>query len=229
MSECLRRPWNLQVHALVPFLKFLFIYWTQSTSRGSSTGRGRSILPTEQGARCKAPSQDPRIITWAEGRCLTNWATQVPTLVPLWKLQRYGTCFTLTVATTVFLVLDFFPSPPIRALAAQWEQQWTAMWMTWILVLVLTCPAGWTCQWPGLGSLSLTWASKDPVPLYPTDDNYNEKTNYPVTCGPFPQLDLKLQECKPHIYLAHLPSPQSLTESLRYGNVLWIRVSRMNL
>ena len=34
-----------------------------------------SRLPLEQGARCRAWSQD--IMTWAEGRHLTNWATQM--------------------------------------------------------------------------------------------------------------------------------------------------------
>ena len=37
-----------------------------NTSRGS--GRGRSRLPTEQGAWCRAQSQDPGIMTQAEGR-----------------------------------------------------------------------------------------------------------------------------------------------------------------
>ena len=27
---------------------------------------------------CQARSQDPGIMTWAKGRCLINWATQVP-------------------------------------------------------------------------------------------------------------------------------------------------------
>ena len=51
-----------------------------STSRGSGRGRGRagSSLPTEQGAWCGAPSQDPGIMTWAKGRRLTDWATQAP-------------------------------------------------------------------------------------------------------------------------------------------------------
>jgi len=40
-------------------------------------GRGRSRLPAEQGTRCGAQSQDPEIMTWVEGRRLTNWATWV--------------------------------------------------------------------------------------------------------------------------------------------------------
>lgn len=40
-----------------------------NTSRGS--GRGRSWLPAEQRARPGVWSQDPGIITWAEGRHLT--------------------------------------------------------------------------------------------------------------------------------------------------------------
>ena len=34
--------------------------------------------PAEQGAQHRAWFQDPRIMTWAKGRCLTNWASQEP-------------------------------------------------------------------------------------------------------------------------------------------------------
>ena len=47
-------------------------------SGGRGRGRGRSRLLAEQGALRGAPSQDPKIMTWAEGRHLTNWAIQVP-------------------------------------------------------------------------------------------------------------------------------------------------------
>ena len=40
--------------------------------------RERSRLLAEHGALCRAPPQDPRIMTWAKGRCFTNWATQHP-------------------------------------------------------------------------------------------------------------------------------------------------------
>ena len=46
--------------------------------RRGQRGRGRSRLSTEQGAQIHASSQDPRIMTWAEGRSLTDWATLVP-------------------------------------------------------------------------------------------------------------------------------------------------------
>jgi len=39
---------------------------------GRMAGRGRNRLPAEQGARYGTPSQDPGIMTPAEGRCLTN-------------------------------------------------------------------------------------------------------------------------------------------------------------
>ena len=32
----------------------------------------------EQGAQCEALSQDPGIMTWAEGRYFIDWATQAP-------------------------------------------------------------------------------------------------------------------------------------------------------
>ena len=34
--------------------------------------------PRWAGGWCGALSQDPGIITWADGRCLTNWAAQMP-------------------------------------------------------------------------------------------------------------------------------------------------------
>ena len=59
-------------HWFPPFTRTIF--W-QSTNRGSGRGRGRSRLLVEQGAQCGARSQDPGIMTWDEGRHLTNWAT----------------------------------------------------------------------------------------------------------------------------------------------------------
>ena len=58
--------------------KILLIYLTERerererecTSRRSS--RGRSRLPTAQGAQCGARSQDPRIMTRVDGRHLTT-------------------------------------------------------------------------------------------------------------------------------------------------------------
>ena len=49
-----------------------------STNRWMDRERGRSRLPTEQGAQCGARSQDPGIMTWAKGRRLTHWITQAP-------------------------------------------------------------------------------------------------------------------------------------------------------
>ena len=53
--------------------KILFVYL-----RARTWGRGRSRLPVEQRTGLGTRSQDPEIMTWAEGRYLTNWATQVP-------------------------------------------------------------------------------------------------------------------------------------------------------
>ena len=41
-------------------------------------GGGEVDSPTEQGAWGRALSQDPGIMTQAEGTRLTNWATQAP-------------------------------------------------------------------------------------------------------------------------------------------------------
>ena len=43
------------------------------TSRGAiDRGRGRSRLPIKQGSQSGVRSQDPRITTWAKGRCVTE-------------------------------------------------------------------------------------------------------------------------------------------------------------
>ena len=62
------------------FLKILFIYMREREHewRGRSQVERRRRLPTNQGACCWAGSQDSRIMTWAEGRYLTDWATQAP-------------------------------------------------------------------------------------------------------------------------------------------------------
>ena len=66
---------------LIYFLRF-YLFERESMSRGGGRRRGRSRLPAEQGAwcgaQCESWSQDPKIITWAEDRFLTNWATQIP-------------------------------------------------------------------------------------------------------------------------------------------------------
>jgi len=54
------------------FLKILFIYsWETERER-----QREKQAPKEQRARCGTRSQDPGIVTWAEGRRLTDWATQ---------------------------------------------------------------------------------------------------------------------------------------------------------
>ena len=61
---------------------FYFIYLTErmcaQAGKAAGRGRGRSRLPAEQGAQCGAWSQDSGIMTWAESRGSTQWATQAP-------------------------------------------------------------------------------------------------------------------------------------------------------
>lgn len=54
------------------FLRFLFVYLRENTSRGRDTRRGRSRLPAEHGAWRGPWSQDSGIVTWAEGRLWIN-------------------------------------------------------------------------------------------------------------------------------------------------------------
>ena len=65
---------------------YLFIWQKEqkSTNEGSSRGKGRSRLPIEQAAWCRAWSQNPRIMTWAKGKHLTNRATQVSLFYDSW-------------------------------------------------------------------------------------------------------------------------------------------------
>ena len=65
------------------YLFYLFDTEREKISTSSWSGRGRSRLPKEQGAHCGAQSQDPRIMTWAKGRCF-NWlhtGTSIPHFV----------------------------------------------------------------------------------------------------------------------------------------------------
>lgn len=62
------------IQCIIFFLNFIYLFVRESTSKAA--GRERSRLTSEQGAWCGARFQDPKIMTWAKGGCLTNWATQ---------------------------------------------------------------------------------------------------------------------------------------------------------
>ena len=103
--------------------KLLFIYLTESTSRGSSRKRGRkgegeagSQLSREayaglmQGSIPRCP-KDPRIMTWAKGRHSIDWATQVP--LKLWCLAE---TYTGWIKSEIPRFLSFIsPSWPQKA------------------------------------------------------------------------------------------------------------------
>ena len=57
---------------------YLFEREWEHKQEGRGRGRGRSRLSVEQGTRCGARSQDPGIMTWAEGSCLLDCAMQMP-------------------------------------------------------------------------------------------------------------------------------------------------------
>ena len=59
-------------------LFIFFLFERERESERTSRGAAEEEEEAEQGARCGAPSQVPEIMTQAEGRCLTDWATQVP-------------------------------------------------------------------------------------------------------------------------------------------------------
>ena len=61
-----------------------FIHPFERERESTSRGRGRSRLLDEQGAPHGAWSQNPGIMTRAEGRSLTDWATQAPLASIFW-------------------------------------------------------------------------------------------------------------------------------------------------
>lgn len=61
----------------------------ESTSRQRGWGRVRSRPPTEQGDRFPWDLKDPDILTWAEVKRLTDWATQVPLVKIFNKVIRF--------------------------------------------------------------------------------------------------------------------------------------------
>ena len=74
-------------------------------NRGRIRGRGRSRFPSEQRAWCRAWSQGPKIMTWAEVRHLTTWDTQVPwegsRVLPIPILYTYQTIVILFSAPNI--------------------------------------------------------------------------------------------------------------------------------
>lgn len=90
------------------FLKILFIWKRESMSGGRSRGRGRSRLPAWQGAQHKF-----HLRTWAEGRCLTDWATQASflqaSLTPV--LHTPHPTLKHILCCLVFLIFKYYKNP----------------------------------------------------------------------------------------------------------------------
>ena len=97
------------------FFRRLYL-WGRGGKRGResthrSRGWGRSRLLIEQRAWCGAPSQNPGIMTWAEGRRLTDWTTQAP-LYLFFSIEIFLWIFILYVTSGKYfyfnLLLDFW-------------------------------------------------------------------------------------------------------------------------
>ena len=73
--------------SILLFKNILLVYLTeidQARAGGvADRDRGRSRLPTEQGAWHQTQSQDPEIMSWAEDRHLTDWATPMSLQYPI--------------------------------------------------------------------------------------------------------------------------------------------------
>ena len=57
---------------------FIYLRKSESVRECEQWGMVGEKLPTEQRAWCGTQSQNPGIMTWAEGRHLSDWATQAP-------------------------------------------------------------------------------------------------------------------------------------------------------
>ena len=70
------------------FKDFIYLLDRERGQAGGTAdwGWGRSRLPTARWSGDGARSQDPGIMTWAEGRHLTDWAAQVPPFCMLFYL-----------------------------------------------------------------------------------------------------------------------------------------------
>ena len=66
-------------------------FFLLAEARGRGKKKGKSRLPADWGAWSHgAPSQDPKITTWAKVRLLTNWALpRCPTFLS-WKWRSHG-------------------------------------------------------------------------------------------------------------------------------------------
>ena len=78
------------------FLKDSSIHFRERKSRGKGRGRGRKRKnpqtdPCWVQSQSRAQSQDPEFMTWTKGRHLTNWATQLPSTLFLfkWSLRQF--------------------------------------------------------------------------------------------------------------------------------------------
>ena len=117
----------LQITKLSPFLNIFkkFIYLTEGerererehVSRGSSRGRRRSRLLAEQGARHGTGSQDPRIMTWSEGR--------YPLTEPPRRPQSFLTHSSCLSPCTVLLYTVFCWAPTMCQSLNPWAETLT--------------------------------------------------------------------------------------------------------
>ena len=65
-----------------------FSHWEkENEQREEKTERVKQTPHWAGSQKYIAQSQDPRIMTWAEGRHLTDWASQVPQYLPWFKCQ----------------------------------------------------------------------------------------------------------------------------------------------
>ena len=116
---------------------------------GRGKGKGKNRLPAEQGAWCKALSQDPRIMIWAKGRHLNDWAPQVPLFyfsmsatrvrylprIPEWGplliysiLRMYGSCKKPPLIPPHHGSICMLPRTPSPIIPAKGIVSWNLHW-----------------------------------------------------------------------------------------------------
>ena len=75
LSDSMRREGLADSFSFLFFKDCIYLFM-RDTERGRDTGRGEA--GSMQGARCGTQSQDPRVMTWAQGRCSTMEPPGIP-------------------------------------------------------------------------------------------------------------------------------------------------------
>ena len=83
-TQLQKYPYTGLLHKLISCCAIHIFIYLFDRKRERKNKQGDWLEEEEKRAPWQAPSLDPGILTWAEGRHSTNWATQVPYVVHIW-------------------------------------------------------------------------------------------------------------------------------------------------